>query len=105
MAQLVKRPTLDFRSGHDLMVHEFEPHVGLCADGAEPAWDSLSPLSLSLSCSFSLSLTRLKFLLKMNDFEDLYYSFTGRFLVLLVRARGSYSGTAVPVVGPLNLLR
>ena len=35
-----------FSSGHDLTVREFEPHIGLCTDGAEPAWDSLSlPLS------------------------------------------------------------
>ena len=57
MAQLVKRLTLDFGSGHDLAVHEFEL-VGLCADGTEPTWDSLSlPLSLLLpySCAFSLS--------------------------------------------------
>ena len=52
MAQLVKCLTLDFSSGHDLMVHEFEPHIGLCADRAEPAWD---PLSLPLPCSWSLS--------------------------------------------------
>ena len=48
MAQSVKQPTLDFGSGHDLTVHEFKPHIRLCADGMEPAWDSLS-LSLSLS--------------------------------------------------------
>ena len=30
-APSVKRPTPDFRSGHDLTVHEFEPCVGLCA--------------------------------------------------------------------------
>ena len=49
MAQLVKQPTLDFNSGHDLMVHEFEPRVGLCADSVEPAWDGLSlPFDLSL---------------------------------------------------------
>ena len=47
VAQEVKPPTLDFSSGYDLTVHEFEPHVGLCTDGAEPAWDSLFP-SLSL---------------------------------------------------------
>ena len=46
-AQSVKRPTLDFDSGHDLMVRGFEPHVGLCTDGVEPAWDSL-PLSVSV---------------------------------------------------------
>ena len=43
MARSVKRPTLDFGSGHDLMVQEFEPHGGLCPDSVEPAWDSLSP--------------------------------------------------------------
>ena len=43
VAQSAKRPTLDFCSGQDLTVREFEPHIGLCADSAEPAWDSLSP--------------------------------------------------------------
>ena len=37
MAQSVKRPTLDFGSGHDLMVHAFEPRVS-----PEPAWDPAS---------------------------------------------------------------
>ena len=37
VSQLVKWPTLDFGSGHDLRVHKFEPHVGLCVDSAEPA--------------------------------------------------------------------
>ena len=32
VAQSVKRPTLDFRSGHDLVDREFEPYVGLCTD-------------------------------------------------------------------------
>ena len=40
--QLVKQLTLDFSSGHDLAAHETEPHVGLCADNAESAKDSLS---------------------------------------------------------------
>ena len=35
--------TLDFGSGHDLMVHAIEPHIQLCTDSTEPAWDSLSP--------------------------------------------------------------
>ena len=43
VAQSVKRLTLDFGSGHDLTVHEFEPCIGLCSDSEEPAWDSLSP--------------------------------------------------------------
>ena len=43
VAQSVKHPTLDFGSDHDLMVHGIEPHMGLCADSMEPAWDSLSP--------------------------------------------------------------
>ena len=43
VALLVERPTPDLGSGHDLMVRGFEPHVGLCADCVEPAWDSVSP--------------------------------------------------------------
>ena len=57
MTQSVKRPTLDFGSGHDLTVSEFEPRIRLCADNVEPAWDSLSPSlssTLLLSLSFSL---------------------------------------------------
>ena len=59
-AQAVKRLSLDFGSGHHLMVHEFEPHVRLRADSAEPAWDSLSPFSLCFSpnCALSLSLSK-----------------------------------------------
>ena len=45
MAQSVKHPTLDFGSGHDLMVCEIEPRIGLCTDSIEPAWLSL-PFSL-----------------------------------------------------------
>ena len=51
VAQSVQRLTLDFSSGHDLTVHEIEPHVGLQADSAESAWDSLSSLSASLLLS------------------------------------------------------
>ena len=42
------------------MVREVEPRVGVCADHAEPAWDSLSFLSLPLPCSVSLSINKLK---------------------------------------------
>ena len=63
VAQLITRRTLDFSSGHDLMVREFEPHIGLCVDGEEPTWDSLSPSLFAphptcaclLTCSLSLS--------------------------------------------------
>ena len=56
MAQLVKHPTLDLSSGHDLTVSGIESHVGLCVDSAEPAWDSLSAsLSLALHSFLSLS--------------------------------------------------
>ena len=52
MAPTVKHAALDFGSGRDLPVRGLEPHPGLCADGAEPAWGSLSlPLSLPLPCS------------------------------------------------------
>ena len=56
--QLVNGLTLDFSSSNDLTVREIEPHVRLCADSTEPAWDSLSPSpSLLLSCSHILFLS------------------------------------------------
>ena len=54
-AQLLKCLTFGFGSGHDLPVRGIESHVRLCADSAEPAWDSLSP-SLSAPPLLSLSL-------------------------------------------------
>ena len=59
---VVKRLTLDFGSGYDLTVREFQPLVGLCADGEEPAWDSLSLSSLCPcpACAFSLKINKLK---------------------------------------------
>ena len=56
VAQSVKHPSLDLSSGHDLMVREFEPRIRLCADSAEPAWDSLTP-SLSAPSPHALSLS------------------------------------------------
>ena len=50
MAQSIQGLTLDFSSGHDLMMGETEAQVGLRADSADPAWDSLF-LSLSLCAS------------------------------------------------------
>ena len=58
VAQSGKCPTLDVGSGHELMIHGFEPRIGFYADSVEPAWDSLSLLSFSvppLPCSPSLS--------------------------------------------------
>ena len=50
----------DFGSGHDLTVHEFKPHVGLCADSSEPEACFGFCVSLSLCVSpllaFCLSL-------------------------------------------------
>ena len=37
VAQSVKRPALDFGSGHDLTVRGFEPRIRLYADSQEPA--------------------------------------------------------------------
>ena len=48
--QVPQHPTLDFGSGHDLLVCEREHHIRLCANSMESAWDSLF-LSLPLSCS------------------------------------------------------
>ena len=62
VAQSVKCPTLDLGSGHNLTVCGFKPCIGLCADSPKPAWDSVAPslsaphlLTLSLTCSLSLS--------------------------------------------------
>ena len=60
MAQSVELLTLDFGSGHDLTSCELESRIQLCADSAEPAWDSLSP---SL---FVLPLLRLALSLSQN---------------------------------------
>ena len=62
VAQSVKHLTLDFSLGHDLRIHGIEPHVGVCADSAEPAWDSVSLPSLSATPLLVLSL----FLSKIN---------------------------------------
>ena len=70
MAQAVKRLALGLGSGHDLTVHEFEPHVGLCADRTEPAWDSLTP---SLSLCPSLLVRALS--LKINKLKKKFFFF------------------------------
>ena len=60
VAQTVKHLTLDFSSGHDPMVREIEPCIGLSDDRVEAAWDSLSPsLSPPPSCARALSLSQL----------------------------------------------
>ena len=62
MAHAGKCLSPDLSLGHDLMVREIEPCIGLCADSMEPAWDSLpffaspplpppAPHALSLSLS------------------------------------------------------
>ena len=60
MAQVVKCLTFSFGSGHDLMVHEFQPRLGLFADNAEPAWDFSLPLSLCPSPAYSPPLNKKK---------------------------------------------
>ena len=57
VAQSVKHPTLDSGSGHDLVVHDFQPHSELCPGSMEPAWDTLSPPSLCPSPARTLSLS------------------------------------------------
>ena len=60
LAQSVEHMSLDFGSGHDLVVREFESCIGLWADSAEPFWASLSlPLSLPLPCSLSQKINTL----------------------------------------------
>ena len=56
MAQSVKPLTLGFGSGHDLMVCDFKPPFGLCADSADRAClgFSLSLSALALLCAQAL---------------------------------------------------
>ena len=56
MAQLVKYLTLELSSGHDLMLRDIKPCIGLCADSVEPAGDSLS-LSVGSCPAYALSLS------------------------------------------------
>ena len=42
MTQSVEDQTLDFHGGHDLMVPEFEPRVGLSGVSTQPTLDSVS---------------------------------------------------------------
>ena len=79
MAQSVMHSTLDFGSGHDLLVHEFKSRIWLYADGMQPAWDSVSPslsapsppcvrsLFLSLKININFKMYFLKEKKKMNE--------------------------------------
>ena len=55
VAQLVKCPTLDFSSGHDLWIMGLTPMSGSTLS-EESAWDSLSlsPIPCSFTCFLSL---------------------------------------------------
>ncbi|XP_078302586.1 retinoic acid early transcript 1E [Panthera onca] len=63
VALLIGHSTLDFGSGHDLTVREFEPRVGLCADHSEPGACFRFCVSLSLCPSpvhaLSLSVSKI----------------------------------------------
>ena len=59
VVQSVKRLTLEFGLGHDLMICGIEPHIGFCADSMQPAWDPLSlSLSLPLLCLLPLKINK-----------------------------------------------
>ena len=55
MAQLVKLLTLDFSSGHDLMVPELEPYwqFAACLRFLPPSLSAPSPLMCTVSVSVS----------------------------------------------------
>ena len=74
MAESVKHLTLDLGSSHDLMVCEFQPHIGLCADSVDGAYLGFSVSSLSAppptrAHTLSLSLS-LKNKLKKRNYTD-----------------------------------
>ena len=90
MAQLVKHTTLDFGSGHDHMVHGFEPCIRLCAESTDPAWNSLSPLSLPLPylLSFRLSKSMNRYLKKKKRILALGSDRTGVLPLFINEVRG-----------------
>ena len=53
VAKSVEHPTLGFGSGHNLMVCEFEPRIGLHTDTGEPAWGLFDPPLVMLSLFLS----------------------------------------------------
>ena len=55
VAQLVEHLTLGFGSGHDLTVHEIEPHVRLCQQRGACRGSLSAPPSPSLFLPLSLS--------------------------------------------------
>ena len=57
MAHSVEQLALDLSSSRDLMVREIKPHIGLCSDGSEPAWDSLPLPLLTFDIALSISLS------------------------------------------------
>ena len=74
MAQLVKHLTLDFGSGHDLMVCEIKPCVGLHDGSMEPLGiDSMSP---SLSALPHLKINIFFQVLSKNQNKDVEEEWT-----------------------------
>ena len=74
MAQLVECLTLDFGSGHELVVLGIEPPIWLCADSMGPAWDSLSPpLSAPLLSTCTLSVSQNKYMNLKKIFKVLLH--------------------------------
>ena len=80
---MVKSQTLDLGSGHDLTVHGIKSHVGLCADIAETAWDSLP---LSAPSLLALSLFQNKHLRKLysQPLVCIYYVIFREFASLVI---------------------
>ena len=97
MVQLVKHPTLDLGSGHALMVPETEPHLRLCADNVEPAWDSLSS---SLSAFPLLSLSLPKYINK-NIFKKIWGTWVAQLVkhLTLAQVMISWFMSSSPVSG------
>ena len=83
VAQLVKRLTLDFGSGHHLVVWEFEPCIGLYIESVEPASDSLS-FSLSLPPCLCQKNDFLSWLSIYKHWENWEVSHTNKDLKLLL---------------------
>ena len=66
----------DFGSGRDLAVREFEPHIRLWADSSEPGacFRFCLPLSLTLPCSCSVSVSKINKNIKKNFLKNSFWA-------------------------------
>lgn len=104
VAQSVRRPTLDFGSGHDLQGHEIEPHIKLFAGhGACLRFSLPLPLPLPRSCSLSISLSLSQKKKKLKGMGIIKENYKDYFSALSLVTGLSQTGTTLKWQDAFNL--